>query len=207
MPFCSKCGYKATDDALFCAKCGSRIEQITGQETPPAENTVPAGSGPVTDRFRDYLDKLSKRLGVHMEYSSVLDAYCVRNQEFVAWALSKYRYYIFIHHDDNATGSRFLAFADKCFEDTWNRPHQTGVAANQMVIPVLCQEKVTQQTADCLRQSVKQKHTFASGMNMYPVILELSTGNMFYPTDTPVYGFAVWPKLKKMCAENLYYYA
>ncbi len=214
MPYCTQCGYEVKPDANFCARCGTKLHPSAGNETVPPKTEVVRAQvteeeylGGASDLFRDYYGKLRKRFSPEPEYSTLLGAFCARDAHVnavSALSLTKYYYHFYIRYDASAGAEEFLAFTADCLEDVWKLPHHGGLALNTLAIPLLCQDRLNADVQRAMSAPIQKKTDFSFACAAYPVILELESGQMYYP-DTPFFGWAVYRSLKKTAGDILYY--
>ncbi len=224
MPFCPECGYEMRPDAKFCLRCGYRL---TAAETAAAARPVNAsGTGPSAGDtqvdsvaagkeylekssalFRDYFEKVTGRFSTEAEFSILLGAFCLKNAHANLSSilnLGKNHYHYFIRYDQNAVGKDLIDFSKNCLEDVWSMPHHGALGLNTFAVPLLCQDTVSPDLLSSLTPGLLKKTSFSFSAVSYPVILELSTGKLSYPS-TPLYGAAVYTSLKKAVGDTLYY--
>ncbi len=214
MPFCTQCGYEVKPDANFCARCGHKLNSPVGSEAvPPRVKPVRMYASEeeylddTSDLFRDYYAKLRKRFSPEPEYSTLLNAFCARDAHVnVVSALSftKYYYHFYIRYDADAGVDDLNAFASACLEDVWKLPHHGGLALNTLAIPLICQDRLC---TDALREQsavIQKKTEFTFSCAAYPVVMELESGQLYYP-QSPYVGWAVFNSLRKTAGDVLYY--
>ncbi len=211
MPFCPQCGYEMKSDAKFCYRCGLKIElppdppSRRGQWEQTYTDPNPAiGSA----AFREYLKQIRGRFQTESEFSNALNAFCFRDSQLSTvsvMSFTKHHYHIFIRYSSGTDPQEPRTFADVCLENVWAMPHHNSLSLNTFAVPVLCADRGNDNLFRSLDGGVKKKTGFSFSCATYPVILTLADGQLHYPTNTPMYGAAVYHTVKKMIGDNLYF--
>ncbi|HIQ99741.1 MAG TPA: zinc ribbon domain-containing protein [Candidatus Scybalocola faecavium] len=208
--FCTNCGTQLNEDAKFCHRCGAPVitPQATAQnhdparfQTPPQFQTQPQFQAqpqfqtpPLSPAFSQYLDRISMGLNQKPEYVPELNCYQFYCERFSA-ALAKMKQYIFITENDAMDFQGAQAYSQACMRRALNiykglpRGLQTGVVAYN----VICQSHANPSACQFIQQ-LPDKHMAAFEM---PIIMELSSKNLFYCTKLPVWGLAMVKGIRK----------
>lgn len=209
--FCTQCGSQLNEGAKFCSHCGAPVAK-PAPAAPPVSNTPPATAPasqpvppagtdvkqvtppPVSPAFQAYLNQLSQKLNQVPLYVPELNCYQFYCERFSA-ALAKMKQFLFLTEDQAMGYDQAKAYSKACLERALNiyqglpRGFQVGVVSYN----VICQ---TPANPDACRfvQQLPDKHIAAFEM---PMVVDLSTKGMYYCTQTPFWGFAMWKGIRK----------
>lgn len=203
--FCTKCGFQLTEGAKFCSRCGAPVAQPqpTAPSTPPtgsqpasapAPQVQTAPPPPVSPAFQQYLDQIAQKLCQQPTYVPELNCYQFYTERFSA-ALAKMKQFVFLTENDSLDFQAAKAYSSACMQRALNiyqglpRGFQTGVVAYN----VICQTQANPATCQFVQQ-LPDKHLAAFEM---PVVVELSSKNLYYCTKKPFWGFAMWGGIRK----------
>lgn len=208
--FCTKCGFQLTDGAKFCSRCGAPVAQpqpaapsqpaaqtpqAANQPAPaPAPQAPTAPPPPVSPAFQQYLDQIAQKLCQQPTYVPELNCYQFYTERFSA-ALAKMKQFVFLTENDSLDFQAAKAYSAACMRRALNiyqglpRGFQTGVVAYN----VICQTQANPATCQFVQQ-LPEKHMAAFEM---PVVVELSSKNLYYCTKKPFWGFAMWGGIRK----------
>jgi hypothetical protein len=182
--FCTKCGSPMGEGEKFCTQCGA-----PRSEAPTAS---PA--------FWKYLRRVESNAGQSAEYVPELGAYQLYSERFSA-ALSKMKQFFFLKEAEGADAAAAKAFSQACMQRALQiyqglpRGFQNGVVC----YAVLCQEHATPGALEFVRE-LPGNH-FAAFES--PMLFEYSTGNLYYCTRLPVWGFGMVGGIRKAGAKVL----
>lgn len=161
-----------------------------------------------SEYFRDYIDKLKKRLKADMEYSAFLGSFCyddTRTSFQSVLNMTKNHHHFYIRYDNNITGQELNTFAENCLGEVLKLPHHASLGTGTFAVPFICMDKITEEIKNALSvMAMHRKTTFSYSCISYPAVLDLSAGTIHYPR-TPFYGFAVVNSLKKTIGDTLFY--
>lgn len=216
--FCTKCGKQLAEGARFCAYCGAPVAgaQPAAQPqpaapspmpnnafaTPPTYQPAPASAPqaqttpppPVSPAFGQYLEQITQKLNQKPVYVPELNCYQFYCERFSA-ALAKMKQFVFLTENDTMDFQTAKAYSAACMRRALNiyqglpRGFQTGVVAYN----VICQQQANPSACQFVQQ-LPEKHMAAFEM---PVVVELSSKNLFYCTKKPFWGFAMWGGIRK----------
>ena len=210
--FCTKCGFQLPGGAKFCSRCGAPVAQSQpaaapqpapqpAAQTPPAYASAPAAAPqpqtpppPVSPAFQQYLDQIAQKLCQQPTYVPELNCYQFYTERFSA-ALAKMKQFYFLTENNTMDFQAAKAYSAACMTRALNiyqglpRGFQTGVVAYN----VICQTQANPATCQFVQQ-LPDKHMAAFEM---PVVVELSTKNLYYCTKKPFWGFAMWGGIRK----------
>ena len=206
MAFCPNCGFELRPFDKFCIRCGEKMDAAAVARASASPGT--AAPKATAGLFDDYLHKLRTRLNTEGEYSELLGAYCFRQAQMSgasAMSLTKYHYHFYVRFDAAADAQAFADFSERCMEDAWALPHHNSLSLNTFAVPVLCQEQLNGNILQALNTAARKKTGFSFSLATYPVLLELSSGQLYPPTNTPLYGANAYRVLKRTVGETLFY--
>lgn len=206
--FCTHCGAQLNDSAKFCHCCGTPVTGPQAQNQNPAQSQTQSQfqaqpqfqaqaqfqAPPTSPAFSQYLNQIAARLNQQPEYVPELNCYQFYCERFSA-ALAKMKQYIFITENDTLDFQGAQAYSQACMRRALNiykglpRGLQTGVVAYN----VICQTYANPSACQFIQQ-LPDKHMAAFEM---PIIMELSSKNLFYCTKLPVWGLAVVNGIRK----------
>ncbi len=214
--FCTQCGSQLNDGAKFCSRCGAPVAQSKPVQPQPAAPSIPNNAfetpstyqpapatapqaqtpppPPVSPAFQQYLDQIAQKLNQKPVYVPELNCYQFYCERFSA-ALAKMKQFVFLTENNALDFQGAKAFSAACMRRALNiyqglpRGFQTGVVAYN----VICQSQANPAACQFVQQ-LSDKHMAAFEM---PVVVELSSKNLFYCTKTPIWGFAMWGGIRK----------
>ncbi len=116
-------------------------------------------------------------------------------------ALAKMKQFFFLREMEGADGAQAQAFAEACVQRALaNYPGLPRGFQNGVVIyPVLCQQRATPGALEYVR-ALPKNHFAAFAC---PMLFEYATGNLYYGTELPVWGFAMVGGIRKAGAALL----
>ena len=158
--------------------------------------------------FRDFLEKLKKRLNTDIEYSASLGSFCYDDTHASFQSvlnLTKNHHHYFIHYDNSITAQELNIFAERCLEEVLRLPHHASLGTGTFAVPFVCVDNISQELINALQNMPShRKTTFSYSCSSYPAVLDLTTRMIHYP-GTPFFGFAVINSLKKTIGDTMFY--
>jgi hypothetical protein len=116
--------------------------------------------------------------------------------------LTTENYFIFKCVNEALSPENIQSISREIFDETASRMKKNAFDLNRLICyPLIIVESANQDIKDFIK-SYNPKHT---SQFEFPVIIELSTGNLYYYTGTPLYGFAMYDGIRKS-AELLFGY-
>ena len=169
---------------MFCMRCGAALPEgakfctVCGQPAgaPPARAAAPAASPADLCAWQFYSTRMSA-------------------------ALAKMKQFFFLREMEGADGAQAQVFAEACVQRALaNYPGLPRGFQNGVVIyPVLCQQRATPGALEYVR-ALPKNHFAAFAC---PMLFEYATGNLYYGTELPVWGFAMVGGIRKAGAALL----
>lgn len=204
--FCSQCGKNLPNAGRFCPYCGAPVG--TSPAAGPAPTTPPPApvqpnqpnQPALTPAFQQYLKLLEQRLQQPPRYIPELNAYLFYTSRISA-ALSKMKQYFYVTQNDQADGNMLKAYSNACTQFTFNSHDglPRGIVSGLVIYSIMVQTHATPGACAAAAQ-LPENHYSAFEL---PVVVDLSTHQLIHCTRTPVWGWAMWSKIRLVADETL----
>jgi len=209
---CPDCGVDNEPTRSFCRNCGTSLTKTC----PQCKATLYVGdsycpNGHDFEYLRQRHEYEQQRLGRAKWYLDFIDTNLITNgytpiqipeadkafyrSEFRLVTATTEHYCIFRYFNETLTPDKVRSTSEQGFRHA----EELKTGTNLRCYPVIVTDNVPSNVRDFIR-SYNPKHFSAIE---FPVIVELASGELYYYTGTPLYGFAVYGGIRNN-AENLF---